>query len=330
MADTFTSNFSFIQMTTGTDSSLWGDNCTNNIFTPLDAILGGTQSITMPATGTLTLNLTQWKHKAFLLSGALLANVSLLLPLSVNASGGTPGVGGEFVVWNTCTGNFSVTVATAVSGSTGVTVPQGARATLYSDTINVWYADDALGNPLGALMDFAGTTAPPGWLLCFGQSVLRAQYPGLFNAIGTAWGSVDGTHFTIPDFRGRVTAGLDNMGGSAANRIGTVSTDSGTIVGATLGSTGGSSTHVQIQAELATHAHGVTDPQHTHTAPANRASANDTSGNSFGGGGVSQANLGSLTNPASTGISIQNTGSNQAMAWLQPTAMVNKIIFAGA
>lgn len=71
----------------------------------------------------------------------------------------------------------------------------------------------------GTVLDFAGTAAPTGWLLCYGQSLLRTDYPNLFTAIGTAFGSVDGTHFTMPDCRGRVGAGKDNMGGSAAARL---------------------------------------------------------------------------------------------------------------
>jgi hypothetical protein len=98
----------------------------------------------MPASSDFNLSTTQWQNKAFKLSGALLANVNLILPLSVNSVGSALGVGGEFVVWNTCTGNFTVTVKTAATGSTGVVVPQGLRSVLYSDTVNVWRADDGL------------------------------------------------------------------------------------------------------------------------------------------------------------------------------------------
>ena len=90
---------------------------------------------------------------------------------------------------------------------------------------------------------------------------------GLFGLIGTTYGSGDGsTTFNIPDLRGRVTAFLDNMGGSAAGRIGTaLSTDGGTINGQALGSAGGSSTHVQATGEMAQHNHSLSDPGHVHT-----------------------------------------------------------------
>lgn len=71
----------------------------------------------------------------------------------------------------------------------------------------------------GTVLDFAGSTAPDGWLLCFGQSLLRADYPNLFAKIGTTYGAADGTHFNVPDCRGRVGAGKDDMGGTAAGLL---------------------------------------------------------------------------------------------------------------
>lgn len=50
----------------------------------------------------------------------------------------------------------------------------------------------------------------PGWLYCNGQSVLRATFPALFNAIGTRYGAADGTHFNVPDMRGRFARGWAN------------------------------------------------------------------------------------------------------------------------
>jgi microcystin-dependent protein len=91
--------------------------------------------------------------------------------------------------------------------------------------------------PVGSVTAFAGATAPSGWLLCAGQNVSRTQYSGLFLTIGTTYGVGDGsTTFTLPDLRGRVVAGVDNMGGSTANRI--TSAVSG-ITGTTLGASGG-------------------------------------------------------------------------------------------
>src|SRR5258708_2604472 len=87
--------------------------------------------------------------------------------------------------------------------------------------------------PLGGLMPYIGSTAPnTAFVLPFGQAISRTTYATLFSLVSTTFGVGDGsTTFNIPDLRGRVIPGLDNMGGSAASRIGTVVTDSGTIVG---------------------------------------------------------------------------------------------------
>lgn len=102
--------------------------------------------------------------------------------------------------------------------------------------------------PVGSIFDFAGATAPGGYLLCGGQDVSRTTYAALFAVIGTTYGAGNGTTtFTLPDLRGRVAAGKDDMNGSAANRI----TNAGSgVTGTTLGASGGSQNHTLTTAEL--------------------------------------------------------------------------------
>jgi microcystin-dependent protein len=55
---------------------------------------------------------------------------------------------------------------------------------------------------------YGGASAPVGWVLCDGASYLQAgAMAALFAVIGTAYGSVDGTHFNVPDKRGRGSIG---------------------------------------------------------------------------------------------------------------------------
>ncbi len=57
--------------------------------------------------------------------------------------------------------------------------------------------------PAGAVMPFARTTAPDGWLQADGTAVSRSTYAALFSAIGTSHGAGDGsTTFNLPDLRG--------------------------------------------------------------------------------------------------------------------------------
>lgn len=108
--------------------------------------------------------------------------------------------------------------------------------------------------PVGCIVDFGGTTAPAGWLLCGGGSVSRTDFAALFAVIGTLWGAGDGTTtFGLPDLRGFVTAHVD--GGT--NRLGTVPVVTGGI--STVGSYIGYPHHTLTEAQMPWHYHNFTD-----------------------------------------------------------------------
>ncbi len=105
----------------------------------------------------------------------------------------------------------------------------------------------------GKIVPSAGSNAPNGWLLCDGSAVSRTTYADLFDMIGTTFGAGDGsTTFNVPDLRGRFPLGLDNMGGSSANRV----TDTQADV---LGGSGGEETHTLTEAEMPAHTHTYTE-----------------------------------------------------------------------
>lgn len=106
-------------------------------------------------------------------------------------------------------------------------------------------------SPAGVLLPFAGATTPDGWLLCSGQAVSRTTYAALFAAIGETYGAGDGsTTFNVPDLRGRTVIGLDNMGGTSANRVTDVDADA-------LGGADGAETHTLTTGQLPSHTHGA-------------------------------------------------------------------------
>ena len=166
-------------------------------------------------------------------------------------------------------------VPLAPTASAGTNTTQLATTAFVGAAVSV-------GMPTGAIIPFAGSTAPTGWLLCDGGStgLLRTTYAALFAVIGTTYGSGDGsTTFNVPDLRGRVVAGKDNMGGVAANRI--TSAISG-VTGTTLGAVGGSqslTSHNHTQ-----NSHNHVQDQHSHTVPAhNHVQTNHTHSNSLTG-----------------------------------------------
>lgn len=181
--------------------------------------------------------------------------------------------------------------------------------------------------PTAAVLPYAGSSAPTGWLLCYGQAVSRTTYSALFAAIGTTYGAGDGsTTFNLPDMRGRVAAGVDNMGGTAANRLGSGNTG-GVTGSATLGAAGGEQSHTTTTAEMPVHAHGVSDPGHAHTLKRDisQGSAADTIDVPNLGVGNSYP-IANATETATTGITIQNAGSGGAHNNVQPTLVLNYII----
>ena len=72
--------------------------------------------------------------------------------------------------------------------------------------------------PPGAVLPFAMSTAPTGWLKCNGGEYLKTdtRYAALFAAIGNIYGQTNGTggagttHFRVPDLRGEFVRGWDD------------------------------------------------------------------------------------------------------------------------
>jgi microcystin-dependent protein len=181
--------------------------------------------------------------------------------------------------------------------------------------------------PAGLIAPYAGTAAPTGWHLCDGSSLLRASFAALFTAIGTTYGSVDGTHFTLPDLTGRVVAGKE----ASASRLTTAGSG---VDGGTLGSAGGTQNIAFTQANLpsgVTLTTTITDPQHTHGigTPGGQALVFDNNVNAGLGPTASSSSLQQLViNAASTGITASTAlgGSGTATKITQPTIILNYII----
>ena len=231
--------------------------------------------------------------------------------------------------------------AVAIQTAQGTAVPLGALIAggIYTFT---YYASSAAwivhGLPgagskyIGEVFDFAGTAAPALSLLCYGQAISRTTYAALFAVISTTYGTGDGsTTFNVPDLRGRVVAGQDDMGGTSANRLTNPASTVGGIDGDVLGGTGGAETHVITEAQLDPHTHtaNVTDPGHAHTSNAGTVRTAQVDEPDFD---FPRFTAGTATSSATTGISVtnQDTGSGAAHNNVQPTLILNKCIFAGA
>jgi microcystin-dependent protein len=96
--------------------------------------------------------------------------------------------------------------------------------------------------PVGLVTWNASFTVPVGWLECNGAAVSRTTYATLFSAIGTTYGTGDGsTTFNLPAQARRTLVG---KGGSGTATLAN-----------TIGSTGGAETHTLTTSQLPSHTH---------------------------------------------------------------------------
>ena len=188
--------------------------------------------------------------------------------------------------------------------------------------------------PIGAVIDFTGYTAPAGWMLCYGQAISRSTYAALFAIIGTNFGSGDGsTTFNLPDLRGRVVAGLNNMGGVVSGRLGSgagfsVSGANPNVIGAAAGVEAPVLTLGQLPTGI--NSRNVNQPITVSTSQPVIYGAFYTSTTNGGGAGFSYWTTGTsgfLQSAGSADVEVtsNNTGG-QAHNNVQPTMVLTKII----
>jgi microcystin-dependent protein len=189
-----------------------------------------------------------------------------------------------------------------------------ATPTDAGDGISKSYLDTVIASlaatPTGTIAYYAGDVTisgpPVGWLLCTGASFTSAQQPALhalLSAAGYPYGGA-GANFNVPDFRGRVALGLDNMGGSSANVVTDPQAD---ILGGALGTETVTLTTPQL-------------PSHTHTFDDQFVDAN--TGGAFTGPAATDNNN---TLNTVAGVTAA-TGGGAAHPNIQPTMAVNVII----
>ncbi len=110
-----------------------------------------------------------------------------------------------------------------------------ASSGLLKQTREVFLGDAAV--PIGAIVCYAGITAPDGYLFCDGSEIERAKFSDLFDVIGVTYNGaaalVGVNTFKLPDLRGRFALGRDNM-----DNAGSVPTTAGPYVDAGGGTAG--------------------------------------------------------------------------------------------
>lgn len=177
--------------------------------------------------------------------------------------------------------------------------------------------------PIGSVISFAGSSAPTGWMLCAGQTLSRTTYASLFSVIGESFGAGDGsTTFRLPDCRGRVEVGKDDMGGADAARLSFFGS-----VAKIIGGVFGTASHVLSEGQMPRHQHGgttSTNGSHNHGYPAD----NGSPGNNIWQSGLrsQQTNFTDVAGDHFHNITTDFRGNNEAHTNAQPSIVFNKII----
>jgi microcystin-dependent protein len=212
--------------------------------------------------------------------------------------------------WKDSTGaSIQLTKAGVIIG-TAVNIVNTPAANVTA--VNVQAAIDfiaSIGAQTGDLKSVAYASTPSGWLYCDGSAVSRTGQSVLYAKIGTIWGAGDGINtFNLPDYRGRALIG-DGTGTSLSTR---------TVGQQTIGE----ESHILTVAELAAHSHTINDPTHTHGYNA----TNSTGASIASGVNTGRSEFASTSAAASTGITINNSGSDNAHNNMQPSAVVRILI----
>ena len=333
-------------MGTGNDAGSWGTNTNNNLQIVLENAIAGYQAVSITSAS-----------QALTASNSSSIDQARAALLKITGSTGTatlyaPPVSKQYVIYNTLSGNLTISNATANNGTTAtggstVVIPTGTIVTVWSDGTNFFSQNTflpgtvALGNPLTIANGGTGATTAAGALTNLGvvSASLQAVYP-----VGSIY--MNASNSTSP-------ATLFGFGIWTALAAGRMLLGNGG--GYSAGGTGGSSTTALSTTNLPSHTHGssglsassssnssastsvnISDPGHNHTY-----TFKTTTGGTLAGGdpnsvgnvtvntgnavtGISASASTSVTTNTSTSISgsTDATGSGSAFTTISPYLVV--------
>ena len=280
------------------------------------------------------------------------AATSQILVSSLNRSDHT----GTLAVSSGGTGLTTLTANNVILGngtSTPSFVAPGTSGNLLTSNGTTWQSTApaaATGLPTGALMPYAGASAPTGYLLCDGSSVSSSTYLALHAVIsntygGSAYTGAGALSFNLPDLRGRLPMGAGT--GTGQNASGTGAPSGTAQTARTRGQWLGEETHLLTTAELASHTHANTvgssaggsnsitggmsaNENHSHTLVNYSSSTGSGTYNitNRSGGNTDQlsTNATNLAHTHNIGINNVAAGGNSRHAIIPPVVVINYII----
>lgn len=303
MVEPVTTNKTLIVPNTGDLVAAWGTAALNPNFQTIDAMFGGLTTISLGAATTVLLTVPATTG---VWPGSLSQSVNALIRFTGAQTGSATiqfSLPGFYIIENQCTGTTSIRLQPSNGTGNSVGAIPGKKQKVFYDGTHMDYVD--MPDPGMAYDLHTNTTSLPPWmqvctispyLIKNGATYSSSVYPALSTLLGSTYGGNGVSTFGVPDESGRFRMAVDVSG---AGRV----TAAGSGINAqALGTSGGS----QL---LQTHTHGVTDPGHSHVQSGFTIYAGGGPLVTGGSGSLLNQNGGVSTNSATTGISIQNSGS---------------------
>lgn len=170
---TYTTNKGYAEPQNAGDVGVWGTLLNQNMSILDNNLAGvGQQDCTGGSNVTIAQGSAQSQCLVQMLTGTITAHISYQLPQ----------VGGFYIIYNTTSGSFTVTVQTSAVGSSGVTVPQGGTSFVFSDGTDVRLCTNAAD-----IMEIVGLSATSVAVSVFSYGTALAQ---LFSGSGSPEGVI--------------------------------------------------------------------------------------------------------------------------------------------
>lgn len=181
---------------------------------------------------------------------------------------------------------------------------------------SAWFVSRVPSLPVGTAIESQLSSPPVGYEWVRGQTLTDAanKYPEFYVANGNSG--------LVLDQRGRVGIGRDDMGGTAAGRVGNV------IVGTSVGNTGGGERNTLeiVNLPVIDLDNYMNQTPHDHSIGSGTTSGSGGVGVGPGGTTVPQGAITTNIDPANANISWTSFGSATPVSNVQPSIIVNKLM----
>ena len=159
MSINYTTNLGLAEPVTGTESGTWGDDVNKGITDYLDISIAGTNNITTDAD--VTLLITNGSSSGNNISSSTAQYMQLLCTgaRTTNRNINVPNSSKMYVVNNSTTGGYAITVRGSTGPTTGVTIYNGEQAIVFWSTVAGDFIKTSSFGGTAALLLPVGTTA---------------------------------------------------------------------------------------------------------------------------------------------------------------------------